>query len=243
MAGHRYSGVSAAMVIGLAVSLALAADTAPAKRSWLKKSAIDVPALLPPPPKADSAEVREELALLEKLQQSRTPEDVARCSAEVKLTMAAFQSVMGDNFTAENLPTVNALLEDAAGNSKSFSKVAKATFNRVRPALADSKLKPAVEPDDEPSYPSGHSTRGMIFAIILAELEPGKKADLLARGQEIGFDRVIAGCHYPSDVAAGRVLGQETARLLLADPTFREDLAKAKAEYDAAKAHAALPSK
>jgi acid phosphatase (class A) len=64
----------------------------------------------------------------------------------------------------------------------------------------------------------------------MAELFPAKKEDILQVGREIGWDRVLIGKHYPTDVYAGRVLGQTIARELLANPEFTNDLALAKAE-------------
>jgi acid phosphatase (class A) len=53
----------------------------------------------------------------------------------------------------------------------------------------------------------------------------------LKRGQEIGWDRVIAGVHFPSDVYAGRVLGQTLAQAMLKSPDFQRRLTQAKAEF------------
>jgi len=41
---------------------------------------------------------------------------------------------------------------------------------------------------------------------------------------------VLGGVHYPSDVAAGRILGNAIADKMLANPEFQAALAKAKAE-------------
>lgn len=95
--------------------------------------------------------------------------------------------------------------------------------------------------EGEGSYPSGHSTRGMADALILAELVPDARQALLDRGRRIGFDRVIAGVHFPSDVVAGRVLGQAIARALLADPRFRTAVKAAQAEIAAARGSATAP--
>jgi membrane-associated phospholipid phosphatase len=47
---------------------------------------------------------------------------------------------------------------------------------------------------------------------------------------------VIAGVHYPRDVAAGQRLGEALARRLLADPGFRAALEAARAEWGGAAA-------
>lgn len=52
----------------------------------------------------------------------------------------------------------------------------------------------------------------------------------MAIGRDIGWDRVLIGKHFATDINAGRVLGQAIARELLASPAFQRDLAEAKAE-------------
>ena len=91
------------------------------------------------------------------------------------------------------------------------------------------------EPEGTNSYPSGHSTVGTVDALVLAELFPEKRAAILALGRQIGWDRVLTGYHFLTDVRAGRVLGQAIVRELMANPAFQHDLAEAKAEIAAAK--------
>jgi acid phosphatase (class A) len=73
-----------------------------------------------------------------------------------------------------------------------------------------------------------------VFAALLAELIPEKREALLEKGREIGWLRVIGGVHFPSDVFAGRVLGQALAREFLRSEKFQADLAAAHAELAAA---------
>jgi len=88
------------------------------------------------------------------------------------------------------------------------------------------------------SYPSGHSTYGTVDALVLAELAPDLHDALIARGEQIGDDRVIAGVHFPSDVTAGRTLGNAIFSVMAASPVFQEDLTAAKAEVAEARAKA-----
>ena len=85
------------------------------------------------------------------------------------------------------------------------------------------------------NYPSGHSTRATLYAEVLAEVFPDQRQELLERGREIGWDRVIAGVHYPSDVSAGRVLGHELRRQMLANEALQERMNTVKAELAKAK--------
>ena len=198
----------------------------------LRPTSVDAVKLLPAPPSAGSVETQEELKLLRRLQKHRTPEDIERCKAEAKLDMSAFQLLFGPWFKAENLPEMQKLFKQVHAQAKSISDPAKKQFNRPRPYKADLRIDPPLDKEDEPSYPSGHATRGILYALILCEIAPEKKEALLERGREIGWDRVIAGVHYPSDVAAGRTLGQALMQSLLTDPIFRERLEKVKLEFE-----------
>ena len=67
-----------------------------------------------------------------------------------------------------------------------------------------------------------------------AQLGDELRDAILAKGREAGWLRVQGGVHFPTDVYAGRVLGQELARDFLRSPQFLSDLAAVKAELAAA---------
>ena len=223
--------MSRTLPIGLLV-LGLVAIGQAADLQFLQPAAVDVVALLPPPPALDSKETNTELEVVLKLQATRSAAEVARAKAEEKLTPAAFQQVLGGDFTREKYPGLFALLEDAGNDAKVFSDKAKDQFGHPRPRFVDAHVQPVIDGEVNPSYPSGHSTRGTLWGYLLAEIAPEKKAELLKRGQEIGWDRVIAGVHFPSDVYAGRVLGRALAQAMLKSWDFQGRLMQAKAEFE-----------
>ena len=113
--------------------------------------------------------------------------------------------------------------------------MAKDHWKRPRPFVADAaRFTEPGDPEKTPSYPSAHSTRGTLFALILAEIFPQHRAAILAKGRLIGWTRVEIGVHTPLDIYAGRVLGQAMAEAFLRDPAFQADLAAVKAEVAAA---------
>ncbi|HXV31370.1 MAG TPA: phosphatase PAP2 family protein [Sinorhizobium sp.] len=57
------------------------------------------------------------------------------------------------------------------------------------------------------SFPSGHSTAAGALFGALAMLTPQLRPVFLLMALTIGISRVIVGAHYPSDVAAGLLLG------------------------------------
>jgi acid phosphatase (class A) len=218
-----------ALLLSVFTLVALAADP-----HFLELQSVDAVTLLPPPPAPASAEGIADLDDVLKAQAARTEEDVARGKSESKLTPDAFQKILGTNFTRERCPNLYALLEDAGQDSKILSGNAKECFARPRPKIADARVQPVARGDDEPSYPSGHATRAMLWARILCEIAPEKKDALLDRAEEIGWDRVIIGAHYPSDVYAGEVFGQALAQAMLKNDNFKARLASAKSEFDVA---------
>src|SRR5262249_29671716 len=151
-----------------------------------------------------------------------------------------FKDVIGDWFAAENCPQTGALFDELESDSKYFSKLGKEHWNRPRPFVANDRVKPVAKMDIEGSYPSGHSTRAMFFAEVLASIYREKREALLERGREIGWDRVLAGVHYPSDVAAGRVLGQALAAQVLKSEAFQSRLNAVKSELSQARQHEKL---
>jgi acid phosphatase (class A) len=206
--------------------------TALGKQSTLiNPASVEVVELLPPPPAADSLQAATELETVLRLQRSRSDADVTRAKAENHLTPAAFQTVLGSSFTVANYPTVFELLSDAEQAAGVFVNKGKKYFARPRPIEVDSHVQPVVDTGRERCYPSGHATRGAIWAAILSEIAPEEKEPLVVRGQEIGWDRVVAGVHFPSDVYAGQVLGKALAQAMLSSEKFRERLEMAKKEY------------
>ena len=97
--------------------------------------------------------------------------------------------------------------------------------------------EPTPVPEDEEklrtnsSYPSGHTTKGWAFALVLSEINPDRQDEILKRGFEYGESRVIVGFHYQSDVDAARVITSALVSRLHANDEFMIQLTKAKEEF------------
>ena len=89
-------------------------------------------------------------------------------------------------------------------------------YNRPRPY----KLAPLLNIDldtneiedttsDSPSYPSGHSTQGILIGNYLAYKNPLYRGKFLKLGRDIARSRVIAKVHYPSDVDMGEMIAND----------------------------------
>ncbi|MFF4643523.1 bifunctional phosphatase PAP2/diacylglycerol kinase family protein [Streptomyces sp. NPDC001389] len=92
--------------------------------------------------------------------------------------------------------------------SATVNTVGKWTVRRPRPLLEGVPLvrQPAVPPWTT-SFPSGHSASAFAFTVGLALESPVWGAVVAPLAAAVAFSRVYTGVHYPSDVAAGALLG------------------------------------
>jgi acid phosphatase (class A) len=195
-------------------------------------------ALLAPPPAPGSAEEAADLASTRAVFKARTPSEQARAMKDASLSLFLFAPAIGDFFQPGKLPKTEALFQKVKGSIGEAINTPKNYWKRQRPYEMDRDLM-LGRPEKSFSYPSGHSARGTVYALLMAEVFPAQKDPILAVGRNIGWDRVLIGKHFPTDIYAGRVLGQAIFRELLASPAFERDLAEAKAEAQAAQSAAA----
>lgn len=197
---------------------------------------VDARVFVPPPPESNGALELAERAIV------RGPWTVERRAQALEDNaidpFAAFDSVLGENFTAANFPATLRLL-DHAGRAAGFAgDPVKFIYRRPRPFVSDSAITPCI-PDDERlrasfSYPSGHAALGFAWALVLTELIPSRTDALIDRGRDFTWSRVVCGVHYPSDVDAGRTIAAAAVARLHADPDFQREFAAARAELAAA---------
>ncbi|HTV49240.1 MAG TPA: phosphatase PAP2 family protein [Phycisphaerae bacterium] len=197
---------------------------------FLTPGSIDFKTLLTPPPANNSFVTHAEINWMLELQNTRTAEQIARAKREVNLNPFLFSNVLGSWFNPDDLPITTQLLRQASNDTSIISYTAKNFFARPRPYTLDPRLKPCVKLESSFSYPSGHSSHAIVWGIILSTMFPERRDAIMARAYQIGDDRVIGGVHFPSDVAAGHVLGYAIAAALLANPEFQADMEKAKQE-------------
>lgn len=228
----KYTVLISAFV--LALNALVAAQLLKSEKAYLGVNEPDGIALLAPPPVQDTQEDAADLNLVRSVVNKRTPEDKARAKTSASLSVFLFSEAIGPIFRPQNLPITEALLQKVNEEATAVINRPKDFWKRKRPYQIDGQLDDG-EPVKGFSYPSGHSTRGTLYAMILAELFPEKKEAIAAVGRDIGWDRVVIAKHYFSDIRAGRVLGQAIARELTANPLFREDINRAKDEIKKAK--------
>lgn len=243
-----------------AAPVAAAPARAPAPAPYIAPGLIDMTRLLPPPSPAGSAAERRELDELLELQTTSSPERRALAEADGEINLTRFANILGPKLKPETLPVVMGFLGQASRSSGSIIGITKDCWLRPRPFVTEPRLQPpgnlkasagarrgaprapvplgagspCVESgpasDYSYAYPSGHSTWGAMTAMLLAEMIPEKRAELYARGWEYGDSRMVGGVHYRSDVEAGRTQAAIVIGLMMANPRFHEDLARARDE-------------
>lgn len=150
---------------------------------------------------------------------------LAHARVTFRLTVFTFAEALGEDFTPEKYPETAAFFTRLIGDANTIIVGLKNHYKRVRPFQAHpDKVSIYVPTEEGYSYPSGHSTRSRLFAMLLTELAPSRKRDISLCAQRIATDRILAGEHYLTDLEAGRKLGKLIYQSLMRDPGFRASL-------------------
>lgn len=96
--------------------------------------------------------------------------------------------------------------------------VAKKLIERRRPPKEWIPHHDVEERPDSSSFPSGHTAAAVAFTAAVAPGWPVAAAACALPAVLVGIQRVHSGAHYPSDVAAGTVIGLASAALVRAAP-------------------------
>jgi acid phosphatase (class A) len=170
-----------------------------------------------------------ELAEILTIQVTRTPEMAARAVADADEDVWRFADVIDNpKFTKENLPKFAAFFDRVVATEGAVVDPAKDFWKRPRPHLYSDLVKPIVPLSKSGAYPSGHTTVGTLMGIVLSNMVPEKRTELMARAWEYGHNRIVGGIHYASDVEAGRIAGTVIAETIRTHDDY-------KAEFEAAK--------
>ena len=194
---------------------------------------------LPAPPAFDSPEFANDMMRFAWGKQQRlNPEraEIAKRDAvwSYEALLAEFDVPFGLHMSPENTPEIWKLMVTSMTTTDAMRVAPKAFYHRQRPfeRFQDKMLTDEeAELTGEGSYPSGHTMRGWTAALLLAEVNPAAADTIFARGWMYGESRVIVGAHWQSDVDASRVAASIAVCALHGSPEFREQMAKAQAEY------------
>ena len=192
--------------------------------------------ILHAPPADDSDATRAELAELHRLESTRTQEQSDQAVWDDRNEhIFIFQNVFGEKFNERNLPLTAAFGQRVRGDESLNTAPAKTGFHRPRPYNLDKTLHPICKTGvKDDSYPSGHTTSGYLLALALIDLVPEKRDDILNRADAYGFDRLVCGVHYSSDLEASKLLAYAIHAVMAQNPQYKLEMAAARTELRAA---------
>jgi acid phosphatase (class A) len=198
---------------------------------YVSATAIDLKRVLPAPPEPNSLADLADLDTVLRVQEFRSPAEMAEATRDSTLgPMDWSATLLGTDFTATNYPKIAKLFADIRGDMKPYAHTSPYT-HRARPKDRDARVKPIL-PSHHGAYPSARTTGTRIWAFVMGEIVPERKADFLAHADKSAWLRVVAGVHYPTDLVGGRLIGEAFIALLQNNPDFNRELAAAKAEFD-----------
>ena len=200
-------------------------------------------ALLPAPPAEGSAALAADTATFRSMTalQSSARGQLAVRDADLSYpaSLGTFSCAVGVSISEADFPNLTMLLRRTMGDASLATSKAKNQYKRVRPFVALSAH--TCTPQDEAflakngSYPSGHSSIGWAWALVLTEISPDHADAILQRGRAFSQSRAICGAHWQSDIEAGRLIGSATVARLHADPVFEAQLNAARTEIASAR--------
>lgn len=176
----------------------------------------------PPPPRAGSATDQADLEVLRTWQAKRTAAECARARAEAR---GDFEALYGNvsPFDKPIPPEVATFFKRVHADLDYAVEAVKKQYQRPRPIYRNRGLEPCVDIIGGYAYPSGHATNARLFALILSDLVPERRAEFMTRADEASLNRVIGGVHYPSDIEAGKRLGEAIYAELRKNRIFLRD--------------------
>lgn len=188
--------------------------------------------ILSTPPASDSSTTKDELLELHRIEGARTEGEAASAKwDDENENIFLFKNIMGEKFTKENFPLLDAFAARVSNDEGVNTRVAKEGFHRVRPYNLDKTLHPICKTKTkDDAYPSGHTTSGYLLALTLVEMVPEKRDEILARAEQYGRNRLVCGVHYPSDLPASKLVAYSIHAIMKVNPHYQQELAEAKAE-------------
>jgi len=148
----------------------------------------------PAPPLPGSDIDQADLKVLQAWQAKRTAAECVQARAEAR---GNFESLFGNvNPFSKPLPPevaaffklIHADLDYAVGTLKD-------RYQRPRPAWRGFGITPCIDIIGGYAYPSGHTANARLFALILSDVAPERRAEFMARADEAALNRVIGGGH------------------------------------------------
>ena len=146
-----------------------------------------------------------------------------------------FGTCIGLTLDRVTTPEILLLVERAVTDAQAANKKVKDFYQRTRPfaQFKEASLKPWTDDEEAEtfSYPSGHSSRGWMYAFVFASLVPDLAESLFSRALVYAMNRVICGHHWKTDTDASLMLAAGIFATIAGTDAYQEQLKKARAEY------------
>lgn len=182
-------------------------------------------------------------ALIKRAQMDADADQVGLLAAMSDALGEQFGAAFRDALRENRLPKTNYLLGNGylarSGGLASSTMFEKEIYGYKRPfVVAPDRIKKYQSgPRDfygtSKSFPSGHTNQATWATTLLAMALPEVGPQLVARGSEAGYNRMVMGVHYPLDVIGGRMTGTAAAADRWNDPRMRDAIRQASEEIRA----------
>lgn len=169
-------------------------------------------------------------------QAARTPADVQEAlidAARGPVAWAQDAAGLGSTFTEQRYPATTALLLALHEDMRAVNRAGNLeNGHRVRPSGVDSRIKSIFTADlnNSASYPSARSASSRVWALLLGDIFNQRRAALLAHADRTAQLRLVGGAHFPSDIDAGKRVGEAYYAQLQKIPSFQQALVLTKQE-------------
>src|SRR5690606_25668698 len=106
-----------------------------------------------------------------------------------------FSCAIGLDVDAQRTPALYRLLERSRIDASAATRTAKKHHQRPRPFMVNGEA--TCTPEDEAglrgngSYPSGHTSIGWAWALLLSQIAPDRADAIIARGRNYGESRLM----------------------------------------------------
>ena len=172
------------------------------KVSWFSKDQIKQ--IVGDYPAPGSAQEAYDFQVLLEYQNTRTQAECDEAAAEKSPTL---KSMFGSLLTKKEMRRVWPYFIEAYATVGLNSAISKKLFDRPRPFNANPEIVPCIPLATSKAYPSGHTMIARVFARMLSDFYPDRENEFMQRADDVALNRIIGGVHHPSDIVAGKKLG------------------------------------
>ncbi len=149
-------------------------------------------------------------ALLE-YQRTRTEAECAEASHEEDANLLSLFAGPKGPLTKKEAKRLHPRFLTVYGEAGANIYLAKRIYKRPRPYIANPEIQPCIDRESSYAYPSGHTALSRMFARLLSRIYPERANAFMERANEVANNRILGGVHHPTDIYAGKKLGDALA--------------------------------